>query len=355
MAWLGTWQNRIKWEIDYTKIDSDLSDFPNLVPISISAGKDDQDISAVFDELTSDANRKKIAITTLNGTTQCYVEIERWDDANEKAELWVKVPSISSVANTVLYLYYDSAQADNTTYVGDTTDTPAQTVWDSDFEAVYHMAQDPNGDVADAIKDSTSNANHGTPNGSMTTADLVDGKVGKAIDFDGSSDYLNLGDLSQIEGSDELTLEGIVRAASYPSGNNYIIGKYGAYGTPAYIDRSFVLSVFSDGKIHFATVNTAGDAIYEAISSNTLSTGTYYYVAGVTKAGALQKIFIDNSEAAYTDQETYPAGQTIGANSEPAYISKYGGGTYHWQGPLDEIRVSTIARSTAWLKATYYS
>ena len=32
--------------------------------------------------------------------------------------------------------------------------------------------------------------------GTMTTADLVDGKVGKGIDFDGNDDVVSLGDLS---------------------------------------------------------------------------------------------------------------------------------------------------------------
>ena len=190
MGWLGTWAKRLKLTIDYSKIDGALSDFPVMVHLSAGSGIGDVDVSAVFDELGSDANRKKIAVTTSDGETQCYVEIERWDDASEKAWLHVKVPSVSDSADTVLYLYYDSAQADNTTYVGDTTDAVTHNVWDANFAAVYHMAQDPNGDGAGAIKDSTSNENDGTPTGSMTTADLVDGQVGKGIDFDGSDDAI---------------------------------------------------------------------------------------------------------------------------------------------------------------------
>ena len=192
MAWLGTWANRLKLTIDSGKIDTaDLTDFPVMVHLSAASGIGDADVSAVFDELASDANRKKIAVTTSDGTTQCYVEIELWDDANEQAWLHVKVPTVAYDADTILYLYYDSAQADNTTYVGDTTDAVTHNVWDANFVAVYHMAQDPNGDGADAIKDSArSNANEGTPGGSMTTADLVSGKVGDGIDFDGTDDYI---------------------------------------------------------------------------------------------------------------------------------------------------------------------
>ena len=52
--------------------------------------------------------------TTLG--TQCDVEIESW---NTQAYLWVKVPTINAGAATVLYLYYDATQPDNTAYVGD--------------------------------------------------------------------------------------------------------------------------------------------------------------------------------------------------------------------------------------------
>ena len=54
------------------------------------------------------------------------------------------------------------------------------------------MNQDPDGDVADVIRNSVSTSYRGTPVGTMTSADLVDGKIGKAINFDGSDDYIDV-------------------------------------------------------------------------------------------------------------------------------------------------------------------
>ena len=107
------YDRRIKMTIDSAgaKVDSDLTDFPIMVYLSASSGIGNDDVSAVFDELTSDANRKKIAVTKSDGITELYVEIEKWDDANEQAWLSVKVAganSISSSADTILYLYYDA-------------------------------------------------------------------------------------------------------------------------------------------------------------------------------------------------------------------------------------------------------
>ena len=156
---LPGWNNRIAVTISPDNIDDTLTNFPVKLWLSESSGISASDLSSVFNKLGSDANRKKIAVTTSDGLTQCYVEIADWDTANKQAELHVRVPTILSGAETILYLYYDSTHVDNDSYVGDTTSTPAKAVWDSSFSAVYHM-----NDGADTshIYDSTSNINHGT-------------------------------------------------------------------------------------------------------------------------------------------------------------------------------------------------
>ena len=55
-------------------------------------------------------NRKKIALTTSDGTTQRYVEIENW--AAQEAVLWTSLPTVYSGTDTDFYLYYDSSQKD---------------------------------------------------------------------------------------------------------------------------------------------------------------------------------------------------------------------------------------------------
>ncbi|RKZ08246.1 hypothetical protein DRQ25_09555, partial [Candidatus Fermentibacteria bacterium] len=69
--------------------------------------------------------------------------------------------------------------------------TPSQNVWDDNFVGVYHLNQDPsNGN--DSILDSTSNGNYSTViQGSMTSTDLITGRIGKCIEFDGSDDEIH--------------------------------------------------------------------------------------------------------------------------------------------------------------------
>ena len=337
MSWLANWSKRVKLSIDNTKVDGVLTNFPTLIHLSTSSGQGSTDVSAIFDELGADANRKKIAVTEDDGTTQCYVEIERWDDANEVAWLWVKVPSVASGADTELYIYYDSSQADNTTYVGDTTDVPAQNVWDSNFKGVWHMAQDPNGDPANGIKDSTSNANHGTPAGSMTSADLVNGKIGKALDFDGGNDFIDFDGWFSLNDYSHGTFEATFKLNAVDGIRHIISARDGASVTRLYLtSNSGIFEVFvGDTGSGIGTINIGtwycGTIIWNASDFST-------YLNSVLKTDA-----VAYSSEAGTGDKWLAVASYCEALSQPV------------NGIIDEVRISNIARSVEWVKATYYS
>jgi hypothetical protein len=345
----SAWANNLELTIDHDKIDSDLEDFPVTIQLNSSSGITDVDVTAVFDELTSDANRKKIAVTD-SSYRQLFVEIEKWDDANEQAVLHVKVPEVSSSSDTTLYLFYDSTQPDNTSFVGDTTDAVTHNVWDSNFEAVYHMAQDPNGDSADCIKDSTVNANDGTPSGSMTTADLVSGKVGDGIDFDGSDDYIGIGTSlnSLFTRSDSFSVFVCSKTSSataqYPVSNSDMSDPY----------AGFSLYEEADGDLAFELVQSSSKLL-RGTNTNTLGDGSWHHLGATYGGGdaATLTMYVDGSSVSYsTDYDTLDsdvssvADLTIGVRD-----ASYG----FFNGVIDEVRISSTVRSAAWVKATYHS
>jgi hypothetical protein len=67
-------------------------------------------------------------------------------------ELYLRIPSLSSVADTEVYVYYGNAGAAE----ANDADT-----WNPDYGVVYHLKEDPAG-TAPQAKDSTVNAVHGT-------------------------------------------------------------------------------------------------------------------------------------------------------------------------------------------------
>jgi len=328
--WLYGWTKRVKLTINHSDIDSNLSNFPVLVYLSNASGPADDDVSFVFDELQSDANRQKIAVTTSNGTTQCYVEIERWDTATEQAWLWVKGPNISSTTDTELYLYYDRDNSDNTAYVGDVNAIPTESVWDTHFLGVYHFEQAPNG----TIYDSTSNNVDLGSYGSMSASDLVAGVIGNAIRFDGSNDRLD--SLNQITFED-FTFEAWGRADTWSNWKTILAPDGDARD---FCTNAGTLTFWDGGKHTIGPILSGTDWKYVVTRYND------------TASGDRLRGFVDGS---ITSQPANPSYASISAVVRVASCLYWGSYVDFWDGTLDEIRISNTARSEAWIKASYES
>lgn len=144
----STYGQRIKVTIDHTKIDADLSWFPVTVFLTSSQGE------KVFTEFDFDEDFDRIAFTSSDGVTQLYADCELFDISENKAIYHVSKTgwTVSSSTDTDIYLYYDNTAGHNTTYISKSGDTAAQSVWDSSFEAVYHM-NDPDVTQTEAFSD----------------------------------------------------------------------------------------------------------------------------------------------------------------------------------------------------------
>jgi len=277
---------------------------------------------------------KQLAFEIGDTGVQCYCEIERWDGANETAQLWIKIPSISASAATVLNLYYDSAQPDNNTYIGDTGDTPAQNVWDSNFAAVLHMAQDPSG-TAPQMLDSTGSYDL-TSSGTMTSGDLVNGLIGKGVDLDGSDDHLDSSsdDFSALEAA--MTMEASVKWGT--------VGAYKMIGTIGNAS-SGTLQFGLNSAGSFYGISVGGDFVNSAIVP---STTAFQNMATVLSGGAM---------SLYGDGVVDPATNPVTVADLSSVPIRVGGRFDGCYGNLivDEFRVSKVARSAAWLAVTHKS
>jgi len=294
------------------------------------------DVSFVFDELQSDANRKKIAVTTSSGTSQCYVEIEKWDTANEQAWLWAKVTSVSSTADTILYLYYDRDHADNTDYVGDTSSTAARNVWDSSFKGVWHLGETSGG--TGAIRDSTSNNNVGTNYGSPTFNAV--GRINSAISFDGIDDFVSIPNSGSLQFTSSLTIEAWINLDSFGSSSDVDIILRKGEGNP----NNYQLAV-NDRTLALMIEESDGGGLN---SSAILSATTWYYVAG-TWNGYTREVYLDGSQ-----NGSGPKTGSIVPDTRAIYIGGRSG-TDLSDGIIDEVRASNTTRSAAWIKASYES
>jgi len=340
VAWLGTWAKRRPITISNTNIDSDLTHFPLLLKLSSSAGTGSDDVTDVFDSLG--ANSKKIAVTKSDGTTQLYVEIERWDNTNEVAELWVSKSDweIDADASTTIYFYYDNSQDDNTTYVGDiTSESVITNVWDSNFKGVWHLAstsatRGPNFTNINSVAFNAAKIGLGADQGSGNTNKYL---------------YTTTPTLTKAEIHAQYTIE----AWSYFYAKDKQQQQLGTSSTTS--------SKWGKGKFLVSGGNKFQNQPYGPgmadpglLSSTTISTGTWYHVAAIFN-GSTQYIYVNGSSEnsvsyTYSDQSGTYNGTWCGTERDSAV-----GPGETAESIIDEARISNIARSDAWMKATYYS
>ncbi len=120
------------------------------------------------------------------GLNKLNHQIESYDPTTGKVAIWVSLPTVShtadtTFADTTFYIYYGSANFQST------AENPTA-VWDSNFQAVWHL----NGTPARSAADSTAN----TWNGTIDGATAAPGQIAGAASFSGSGQYIDIGDLA---------------------------------------------------------------------------------------------------------------------------------------------------------------
>jgi hypothetical protein len=284
-----------------------------------------------------------VALKTSNSAanvrcTQVYAEIDYTPSGGE-AWLWTKVPIVNSSVDTRLYFYYDNNHVDNTNYVGDTGSVPAQNVWDSNYEGVWHLTENPSG-IAPQIKDITSNSNHGSSVGSMTSNNQITAKIDGGLSLDGLNDEINCGNAASLQINSGLTIEAWAKTSSAGTIKGIVNKQVDS------VYNGYQLRMHSDNRYRFAVGNPAS---YYATSDAAYADGNWHYVVGVKSS--INYLFVDGIQQSSTfSRSITDSGMNFDIGR--AY-SNYNG--YWWSGSIDEVRVSSVARSSGWLQVSYRS
>jgi hypothetical protein len=386
-GWLGQWSKRTAITLDHSRFDADLSGFPVLVKFGTSAGRDSQDVSFVFDELVSDVNRFKIAVTSADGVSQCYVEIVRWSQAEETAFLYVKVPMVSYAADTVLFLYYDVTKPDNTTFVGDVGSVAGRVVWANGFSHIYHLTEQGNG-TAGEFKDSK-----GTVDGTASKGidprwtgthypTRVNSPVGFGQNFGGNLDpnviTIPDNDDFSVVSAREITISfwfnpdtltfgppkdypfswgGFVDIMGKGQNDGNLEWDFNFYSNNAPVASRaynwttfYMYSLTTNYGNGCATENPPGSAVVT-------SAGAWYYVTATMKASP--SWFSEQVKGAVNSGNAYdfsgpPYYVVPGNGTAPVNIGTRQGHLL-FDGSIAGLRFSNVIRSSAWRDASYYS
>jgi hypothetical protein len=103
-AWYDSgWSHRKPVTIDRTKVVSDQKDFPVLINLG-----GDPDLA-----YRAQSSGRDIVFTLADGKTKIPCKVESYMSSNGALTAWVKVPVLSSGANTQLFMYYGNSGASN--------------------------------------------------------------------------------------------------------------------------------------------------------------------------------------------------------------------------------------------------
>jgi len=321
MAWYNaSWGYRQKVTVDKTKIGgADQTNFPVYVDL---ANMQSGFVGHV------EADGKDLRVTTVDGTTECPLEVVSVSNGGSAGELHFKAPSLGTAANTDFYVYYGNAGA-SAYAAGDTYGR--NNVW-SVFDSVYHL----NEAAGTIFTDSAGLAD------ALMQGDLPDtargGKVGNGQDFDGTGDfgtttsYLNFG-------SSDFTISGWV----YPDAtdNIDIVSRW----TPNWDFRIGYSGYGENGKLClFYKVATAE----QRKAGGTIVASAWQYISCLVRSN---NFYYFNSGTSYdlgAWNTTIDSGTAVGVQ-----LGSFGG-NIPWNGMMDEIRIKAGTGMTeAWLNAEY--
>jgi len=336
------WKQRLKLKIPAAEVTAAHVHFPVYINLSTSSGINSDDLTPVFDELL--ANSLKIAVTTSDGTSQLYVEVVSWDSVTETAELWVSRSTwtMTSGADNYLYLYYDHTQNDNSSYVGVTGSTPAETVWDANFKMVQHM----NDATTSTILDSTSNDNDGTKKDADEPIEAV-GQIVKAQDSDGVNDYTLCGNSNMAFGTGDFSVSLWAKYGNHAAGEHVLLRNDDEGVSPRHIwsiklNGNNVLADLFDvdaGAIKETASYAGNDNTFHQYTLIRDGDNLSLYREGTTLVGTVAGC------AAY-NASVYAGGDIALGR----YQTSAGG---YFDGIIDEVQVYSGAFSSAWRGASY--
>lgn len=277
--------------------------------------------------------------STASGLLPCDREI--YIPTTGRTIIWVQIPSVVNAGT--LYMFWGKP--------ADTDHCTASAVWDTNYKAIYHL---PNGTTL------TANDSTGTNNGAVTGATATTGQVDGAASFNGTnSTFISVPNNASLNpGTANMTLSAwakppntaqistmLIKSGGGSSYNQYWM----AIGTNDYgatNGKKFIVQFRENASTlqHYTSTNDIADGNWHYFSvSYTAGSNPILYVDGVSVAGGCGASCSGTPNL--TDTTALQIGRYLDGDSVNAY---------YFNGPIDEVRVSSgVARSSSWILTEY--
>ena len=337
-AWVDPdWLYRKQITIDSGQIDGNLSGFPVLISLAADA-----ELAAA-----AQADGDDIRFTAADETTPLAHEIEEFDSGSGALVAWVNVPSLSASVDTVVYVYYGNPAAPNQEDVDN--------VWDANYVNVMHLAESPSG-AAGELVDSSGYDNHGQSFG-MGAANSVAGQIGPALNFVRADalDQVRVYNSATLDSSaSEGTLEYWVRFVEAPPSSTYYLLMVHSQRFSGFRGMEHAWRA-DDNFFMYTNAGDPGGDTWSGTSSHGFGAGTWHHVVWRWRRvpGQVHDLFTDGTSKVF-DFADNSANWSVDATIDDWYFGGIVDRNDRWfDGRLDEIRISNVMRSDAWISTQH--
>ena len=290
-----------------------LKDFPLCVRIPAS--------------LNPPATPATLRFTGNDGLPLPY-EVELWD-ATAESIVWVRVPEV--VKGTKVRMFWGSPFL--------AADVPVSSVWDGDYESVYHMASQ---------NDSSASALHFTTDKTPTN-----GVVGAGRKMGSSGGLVT--EEHPVEGmSGPFTLSGWLCGYA-DMGNSYVLLKC-IGGTEKQLGILFgyvpmTLQLYMPSAANPESGTQSSDIRYTHSLVELPDEGWHHFA--YTYDGAVFGVYLDGALVRQLNYNFTQCGHKPSLQVGTLRVGRSPGGGDLFKGGLDELRLETVGRSADWIKACY--
>ncbi len=318
-------------------VTGDVVNFPVLIRLR----------SDNFDFNQAKADGSDLRFAKVDGMPLAY-EVERWNTVDMQADIWVKVDTVFGNNSSQYFIMYwgnsDAISESDGSAVFDTADA---------FQGVWHLC----GKGPDIIMDATVNHYDGTPLG-MSENEAVAGVIGEARAFDGVTSYITMANTA--DSRLNFPQDAYYSISSWVYAEN-IDSIYRAIAGKGHEQYYLQFKCLKNDKATWEFVDYQDKEGWEfSEDSVPPSPGAKEWIllTGV-RSGNSQSLYI-NGDMIVEGAALMPAEHerntsddfAIGSHGRSVDIPFYQGWSF-FNGLIDEVRVSSSARSNYWIRLCY--
>lgn len=270
-----------------------------------------------------------LRFTDAGGLMVIPHEIDEWN-TNGASYVWVQVPQLSGPTDFI-WAYWGNPLA-----ASPEASSTNGAVWSPGYDLVWHLKENgfPYADSAQQHPAQTGVKPLSTP-----------GLVGRGVQFDGVSQYLDAGPVNL---GSAFTLSAWVKLDPAATNIQTIwANKPGGYNSPGF--ALFVNSYqTADGKLTLETGNGTLGLAASTTSYAVTTNGWHYVAAAIDEAAGTAHLYVDGA-----DETQSGSIRTDFPNQTGINLARFTNSSLYWQGAMDEARIQAGACSSNWAWASW--